>query len=211
LVESRPGQGTFVTTKVIPFVTDLSTDPQLGEGSADPESAAYLNEVGLEHREASASIPKVEVQAPPEEVSKRMRLPSGTQVVSRHQKRYIDRIPWSIQTSFYPMDFITKGADRLLRAEDIKGGTVRYLQETLGKNQIGYRDWITARRPDSTERDFFKIAHDAIMFELFRTGFDQDGIPMRVTVTAYPGDRNQFIFNVGDNLPPPQYGPADGS
>jgi hypothetical protein len=36
------------------------------------------------------------------------------------------------------------------------------------------------------------------VFENFRTGFDQTGTPMRVTVTIFPTDRNQFILNVGD-------------
>jgi len=43
------------------------------------------------------------------------------------------------------------------------------------------------------------------MFEIFRTAFDQDKVPMRVTVTVFPTDRNQFIVNVGDDLPDPQY------
>jgi DNA-binding GntR family transcriptional regulator len=30
LVETRPGQGTFVVDKIVPFVTTLSTDPRLG-------------------------------------------------------------------------------------------------------------------------------------------------------------------------------------
>ena len=33
---------------------------------------------------------------------------------------YIDDMPWALQTSFYPMDFIPKGATRLLMAEDIE-------------------------------------------------------------------------------------------
>ena len=40
---------------------------------------------------------------------------------------------------------------------------------------------------------------------MFRTGFDQTGTPLRVTVTVWPADRNQFIVNVGENLPAPQY------
>ena len=39
------------------------------------------------------------------------------------------------------------------------------------------------------------------MFEIFRTAFDQHKKPMRVTVTVFPTDRNQFIVNVGDDSP----------
>jgi GntR family transcriptional regulator len=55
---------------------------------------------------------------------------------------------------------------------------------------------------------FFGLAHDAAVFEVFRTGFDQTGTPLRVTVTVRPADRNQFIINVG-NVPDPEYSAED--
>jgi GntR family transcriptional regulator len=201
LVETRPGQGTFVTTKVDPFVTVLTHSP----GIAGDARTFYLSEVSESHRRPSITLPKVEVQTPPEMITRRLRVPSGTQLVSRHEQRFIDDLPWSLLTSFYPMEFITRGATRLLMAEDITQGAVRYLAETIGLEQIGYRDWITARRPDGNEQRFFRISHDSTVFENFRTGFDQHKKPMRVTVTVFPTDRNQFIVNVGDDLPDPRY------
>jgi GntR family transcriptional regulator len=195
LVETRPGQGTYVTTRADPFVTVLSGDPEALGGA---EGTTYLSDVKqFADRDASISIPKVEIQVPSLEVSRRLRVSPNTQVVSRHQMRYIDRIPWSLQTSFYPMDFIAKGANRLLMAENIPEGTVRYLADTIDVRQIGYRDWITTRVPDSNEQAFFRLAHDATVFEIFRTAFDQTETPLRVTVTVFPADRNQFIINVG--------------
>jgi GntR family transcriptional regulator len=203
LVETRPGQGTFVTRKVDPFVTVLTADPETGFGGG--EGATYLSQVSAQDRKPSATMPKVEVQTPPTEITARLRVPATSQVVSRHQVRYIDDVPWSLQTSFYPMEFVTRGATRLLMAEDIPEGTVRYLAGTIGLRQIGYRDWITARSPDDNEQKFFEISHDSTVFEIFRTAFDQNKDPMRVTVTIFPTDRNQFIVDVGDNLPDPQY------
>ena len=84
------------------------------------------------------------------------------------------------------MDFITRGATRLLVAEDIEEGTVRYIAESIDIRQVGYRDWITARSPDANEQTFFGLAHDATVFEIFRTAFDQTGTPLRVTVTVFP-------------------------
>ena len=203
LVETKQGQGTFVTKRIDidPFVTVLSTDPLASKGA---EGATYLSDVKSKHRKADASVPKVEIQMPPVEVARRLRLAPRTQVVSRHQMRYIDDTPWSLQTSFYPVDFITRGATRLISAEDIVEGTVHYIAEALNIKQVGYRDWITARSPDPNEQDFFGLAHDAAVFELFRTAFDQTGTPLRVTVTVFPADRNQFIINVGD-VPDPSY------
>jgi GntR family transcriptional regulator len=202
LVETRPGQGTFVTRQIDPFVTVLSGDPRKS-GSLEG-SITYLSEVNKSHRQPMVAMPRVEIQVPSNEVRRRLRVPATTQVVSRHESRFIDGIPWSLQTSFYPMDFITKGATRLLMAEDIPEGAVFYLSEAIGVNQAGYRDWITARVPDSNEQSFFGLAHDATVFEIFRTGFDQTGTPLRVTVTVCPADRNQFIVNAG-NVPDPQY------
>ena len=202
LIETRPGQGTFVTMKVDPFVTVLTADPagvSVGEGGA-----TYLSQVSAEHRRPDVTIPRVEVQTPPEVIARRLRVLMNTQVVSRHEQRYIDDVPWSMQTSFYPMEFITRGATRLLMAEDIEGGAVRYLGRALGLEQVGYRDWITVRSPDHNEQAFFGISHEATVFENFRTAFDQHKRPMRVTVTIFPTDRNQFIVNVGD-VPDPRY------
>lgn len=202
LIETRPGQGTFVTERKNPFVTVLTVDPA---GIGTGEGATYLDQVSAEHRTPRKSVPRVEVQVPSGEITRRLRVPVDTQVVSRHEQRYIDDIAWSLQTSFYPMKFVTEGAaTRLLVAQDIKEGAVRYLTETIGLEQVGYRDWITARNPDANEQAFFRITHDAAVFEIFRTAFDQYQKPMRVTVTVFPTDRNQFIVDVGE-VPGPKY------
>jgi GntR family transcriptional regulator len=208
LVETKPGQGTFVTKQIDPFVTILSTDPKTGFGGG--EGAAYLSQVNGGHRSPRQAIPKVEVQTPPDVITKRLRVESGAQVVSRHQERYIDDVPWSLQTSFYPWEFITRGATDLLMAQDIVDGTVKYLSAKVGIRQIGYRDWITVRLPDDNEQKFFGIGHDAPVFVIFRTAFDQNKNPMRLTVTVFPTDRNQFIVDVGDDLPEPQYDEETG-
>jgi GntR family transcriptional regulator len=203
LVETRPGQGTFVVRKIDPFVTTLSVDPDTGRGGG--EGATFLSEVSEQHRVPVQSTPRVEVQAPSDEVALRLRIEPGTQVISRHQQRFINNVPWSLQTSYYPMEFVTSGkAPKLLMAEGIEPGAVSYIEEVMGIKQVGYRDWITGRTPNPTEQAFFGIPHDATVFEIFRTSFDQTGKPLRVTVTVYPMDRNQFIVNVGD-LPAPQY------
>jgi GntR family transcriptional regulator len=208
LVETRPGQGTFVTRRIDPFVTVLTTDPRTGFGGGD--GATFLSQVSAEHRTPFATTPKVEVQTPPEVITRRLRVAPDAQVVSRHQERYIDDIPWSLQTSFYPMEFITKGATQLLMAQDIPEGAVNYLAGAIGVRQVSYRDWITARLPDDNEQRFFGIGHDLTVFEIFRTAFDQNQTPMRLTVTVFPTDRNQFIVNVGSDLPDPRYDEEPG-
>jgi GntR family transcriptional regulator len=35
------------------------------------------------------------------------------------------------------------------------------------------------------------------VFEIFQTGFDEQGRPIRLTVSVYPTDRNQFAVDIG--------------
>jgi GntR family transcriptional regulator len=204
LVETKPGQGTFVTRKADPFVTALVTDASAGD------TETYESEAKEKNRSASLSEVQVEIQrvnANPEIVA-RLGLPAGSQIISRHQKRYMDNTPWSMQTSFYPGDLAARGAELLRDAGDIEGGAVKYLRKTLNIQQVGYRDMITVRAPNQTEAMFFNIPADGRVgvFETFRTAFDEEGKPMRVTVTVYPTDRNQFMVDVGkvpDHTGPP--------
>ena len=48
------------------------------------------------------------------------------------------------------------------------------------------------------------------MYEIFRTAFDGNQIPMRLTTTVSPTDRNQLIFNSGA-VPPSHNAPDGGS
>ena len=100
------------------------------------------------------------------------------------------------------MDFITKGATNLLMAVDIEGGAVKYLADEIGVRQTGYRDWITGRLATEEEQAFFGIGHNAAVFVDSRVAFDQNNVPMRLTVTIFPVDRNQLVVNVGPNVPP---------
>src|SRR5271157_6443697 len=94
LVQTRPGQGTFVVGAVDPFVTTLSAPP--GSGFGGGEGATYLSQVGEQHRSPKVSSPKVEVQVPTPEIALRLRiLADEQQVVSRHQERFVDETPWS--------------------------------------------------------------------------------------------------------------------
>ena len=211
LVETRPGQGTFVRRRIVPFVTTLSAAPETGLGGG--ESDAAFSEVRERGREPSASVPVVAVQQATGNVAARLRIPAGTEVVSRHQERFIDATPWSLQTSYYPMDLISQGAVGLISAEQIPGGTVAYLRRTLGLTQVGYRDRILVRSPDDNESRFFDLPDDGRIpvVTIMRTGYraGEDGpVPYRVTYTALPADRNQLVINSGE-VPGELAAPAD--
>jgi GntR family transcriptional regulator len=202
LVETRPGQGTFVRGRTDPFVSKLTADP----GAGGLEDEIYRSEVERQGRKPDESRPRVEVQQAPPGIGQLLRLGGGTdaQVISRHQQRSIDGTPYSMQTTYYPMRFVTDHqATRLLEARDVEGGVVAYLRG-LGIDQVGWRDQFFVRPPDTNERTFFNLTDrvQVAMLDVRRTGYDRQGNPIRVTVTVYPGDRNQFEMEAG-MIPPP--------
>jgi GntR family transcriptional regulator len=198
LVETRPGQGTFVVEPIDPIVTTLSADPESGLGGG--EGVAYMSEAKAQNRTPGTSKPKVEVQEADDAVAAELRLKKGEQIVCRHQQRFIDGTAWSLQTSFYPMRLVGNGALRLLEPNDIKDGAVKYLDEQLGIKQTGYLDKITVRVPNATETAFFGLPDDGRVnvYETFRTAFDANGVAFRLTASVFPADRNIFVIKVGD-------------
>ncbi len=197
LVETRPGQGTFVVKGEDPFITPLTRKE--GEVAEGGQSASLLSKVGDSLIPSSSAV-RVEIQPAPEHVAARLSVAPDSEVVSRNEQRHIGRRPYSLQTSFYPVEFAERGAPRLMSSKPIEEGAVAYLRETLGIKQVGYRDWITVRAPNATEAEFFKVPTDGrvAMYEIFRTAFDGNGNPIRLTVTVLPADRNQLVVNVGD-------------
>jgi GntR family transcriptional regulator len=155
LVETRPGQGTFVVKKINPYITTLTAAPARGLRHDDvvigsgENNANYEAEVKAQKRQPHFTAPEVRSEKAMGAVADQLQVAEGTPLISRHQKRYIDDTPWSLQTSYYPRAFFAQGAERLMDDDDIKEGVVRYLADTLGLRQVGYRDWITMRSPDT--------------------------------------------------------------
>jgi GntR family transcriptional regulator len=196
LVETKPGQGTFVIEKINPYVNVLTAEADASAGDGD----IYRQEVSATLRHPAATPPRVEIQQAAGIVASELQLHNGAPVVSRHQQRSIDGTPWSLQTSFYPMSLVSRGAQRLIEAPDISEGVVAYLGAELGLKQVGYRDMILVRAPDGNETTFFRLPSDGrvVVFEVSRTAFDEQRKPFRLTVSVYPADRNQLAVRVGD-------------
>lgn len=196
LVDTQPGRGTTVIEKPKPFEITLTPDSETGFGGG--EGVAYYAEVQAQNRVARASPPKVEIQKAEGRIAVELGLSADAQVISRHQQRYIDETAWSLQTSYYPLDFVAAGAGRLLSADDITEGTVKYLEGALGIEQASYVDRITVRAPDANEVAFFGLpANGSVpVFQTYRTASDTKAKPFRLTVSVFPADRNEFLINV---------------
>ena len=202
LVETRPGQGTFVALKMQPFLTRLTLDPTGGS-----KDEIYRSKIQRQGQEPEETTPRVEVQPASPLVASELAVAEGTSVISRYQERSIDGTPWSLQTIFYPMEFVAGGATDLLEPDDISGGeregVLKYLEATLGVKQVGWRETIIARPPRGHERAFFGLSEkvDIAIFEFLRTSYGEDGKPIQLMLTVYPADRNQFEMEAG-RVPP---------
>lgn len=213
LIETRPGQGTFVAPRLVPFVTTLSADPQTGLGGG--EGAGAYAEITERGRTPTWSPPRVELPNAPRYIAARLRIPVGTQVITRSQFRFIDKQPWSQQTTAYLLELATReNAGSLLSPADIPGGAVEYLRG-LGIEEVGHRDRIMIRPPTEDEARFFRLADDGrvSVVSLVRTGYrevgEDDPVPYRATFTTFPADRNQFVINSG-SVPRALAKPAPG-
>jgi GntR family transcriptional regulator len=198
LVETRPGQGTFVIRRIDPVVNTI------GGGYPADGVAGRLAEVASQGRRARLSPLQLEIQAITNSspVGARLRLAEGTQVISRHQRRFIDDTPWSMQTDFYPMELASRGAGRLLVPEDIHDGALAYINETLGTKMETWRVWLSARLPYDYETQFFELpAANIALAEMHQVYYDQSGTPFCFTATSYPADRNSFRITAG-KVPP---------
>ncbi len=212
LVNTLHGKGTFVAEQVSPIVTTLTTDPETGRGGG--EGLVYTAEVAASGRKATTGGLRVEVQQASPAVADTLRIPTGAGVISRHEQRFVDERPWSLQTSFYPRS-LAELAPRLQDPASVEEGTVAYLRD-CGVEQAGYRDAIEARSPNPMETAFFDLPSDGRIqvIEIFRVAFDQHKNRVRLTVTVYRADRNRFIINVGsvpvnESLSPSNHAPGD--
>lgn len=230
LVETKAGQGTFVSQLIEPIVTTLSEDPETGMAGGEGKAAfaeiikqrqrkrqareksehdgpgdqlAEPEPKELPEGEPRASVPTIEVKFAPDYVAERLRIEPGAEVLLRHQEFYIGRTPWSLQTTFYPMQLVERGAPALMRARDIEEGAVVYLNKAVGLVQCGYRVRILVRPPNETEARFFRLPEDGRVpvVSLIRTGYEDTEeygpFPFRATFTVLPADRHQFVINSG--------------
>jgi GntR family transcriptional regulator len=216
LVVTRPGQGTFVRKQPEPFVTTLSADRDPERGMAGGEGAAAFAEIrerlrhkhegqgqGPPEEEPRALKPTVEVKGAPDYVAERLRIEADDEVIVRHQEFYVGTTAWSLQTTFYPMVLVERGATDLLRPQDFASGTVEYLRERLGLDVCGSRLRVLVRAPNEGEARFFGLPDDGriSVVSLIRTGYEnrpaEGPYPFRVTFTILPADRNQFVINEG--------------
>jgi DNA-binding GntR family transcriptional regulator len=210
LVERRPGQGTFVMEKTDLFATRLYLGTVAYDQTEDP---VFIDEVSAAGREPRLSRLRVEVQNGSPRGEAELWLGESGRIITRQQQRFVDDTPWALKTTTYPFELVERGATRLLEVEDVREGELRYLTDTIGVRQAGWRDIIAVRQLDAAEAEFFALTADAAVpvFDVRRTSYDENGTPFRLARMVYPADRHAFVLSPtadGLGITEPQGGPG---
>src|SRR5258708_11926606 len=95
LVETRPGQGTFVVEKIDPFITTLTAELETGLGG---EGAAYASEGTARSRRPTVTVPRGEIQQAAGVIARELRLAGGPTGGNRPQPRPHDRYTHAMPT-----------------------------------------------------------------------------------------------------------------
>jgi GntR family transcriptional regulator len=138
-------------------------------------------------------------------VAERLLVAARTQVVHRYQEFWVDQTPWSIQTTFYPLDLVDRGARDLMKATDFDDGELAYIAESTKPPlaRCGYRVRIMFRKPTADEAMFFQLPKgDSVhVVSVVRTAYEdlpgRGPYPFRANFSVFPGDRHQFVMNSG--------------
>ncbi|MFF5265326.1 GntR family transcriptional regulator [Actinomadura viridis] len=135
---------------------------------------------------------KVTIEAPPATVSLALELDTDALAVRRTRIRYVDGIPYQLSTSWFPED-LARGT-LLMEARDVAvpGGILRQ----IGCPQVSVRDEITIRMPTTAEADQLDIPSGTPVGEHRRTGYGEDGQPVRHMITVFPGDKHFLVYEL---------------
>ncbi|PSK83060.1 GntR family transcriptional regulator [Murinocardiopsis flavida] len=150
--------------------------------------SAQVQSQGREPREQVA----VSIIQPPKEISDRLQLDPEVYVVLRQRQRLADGVLYQLSSSYFPQDIVEGTQLMAPMSVSAPGGVLA----ASGHRQLRYIDEIRCRMPDPDEARAFGIPGGTPVFRHMRTGYGEEGRPLRVMVTVTPGDRHVLIYEV---------------
>jgi len=129
------------------------------------------------------------------ELAERLDVEEGSAAAVRRCIRFVNDQPNSIQDSYHPK-WLTDAVPELLSPKDIAIGTNRLLAER-GYELVAFEDDWQARMPTPEEATLLGTLPGTAVATCTATEFTIDR-PIRVTITAFIGDRNIIRYTRGD-------------
>ncbi|MET8146356.1 GntR family transcriptional regulator [Sphaerisporangium sp. NPDC005288] len=135
---------------------------------------------------------RVTIEAPPADVCMALELADGEMAVRRARIRYVDNVPYQLSTSWFPENLARDTV--LMQQADVAvpGGILRH----IGSPQVAIRDRIIIRMPSPAEADQLDIPNGTPVGEHQRTGYGEDGQPVRYMVTVFAGDKHFLVYEL---------------
>ena len=177
--------------KFMPIDHHPMTNERLDQRERDRDS--YVAEVMKNGREPTTSF-SMRIEGADQEIANYLKIDADELVCIRDVTRYVDDEPWSVQTSYYPMDIAEPSG--LVTPHDIAQGTVRAMADA-GFIEAGYVDTITARMSTPEEARRLDVGAGTPLLVHSRTAGTGER-PTRVTRTLLPTDRNRLVYKIDD-------------
>lgn len=127
------------------------------------------------------------------QVAKWLDLEPGEPVVVRHRIRYVDGEAYQIADSYYPHAIV---AGTPIEAPDDVLPGVYHVFEKLGRPWVVTRDRVRARAPSYDEAQTLHIPRGVQVAEVSRRSYDEEGIPLRLTIFILPQDRHEIEYEM---------------
>ncbi|MGW3388312.1 UTRA domain-containing protein [Streptomyces cinereoruber] len=173
----------WISTSV-PYLT-----PQNGEGPSD----AWAAEAAARGGAGSQRIVHAGETPAPGAVAALLGVADRAPVVVRRRVIEFDGEPCELTDTYYPVD-IARGT-RLAEALKIRGGAVALLAE-LGHVGVRVREDVTARMPDTGEREALRMGHDEPVLRVARVTLDSRDRPVQVDMMTMPAHRQRLHYEI---------------
>lgn len=191
LVTSEWGKGVFVREKRI--LIRLGNDrysPKYREGGLSP----FLIECAKQGKVGRFEVLSVERMKPPEDVARRLNVPSKTKSVLRRENIFwADSDPVYRVTTLVPWS-IAQGTG-LLKEEVPHQYGIHGVLEDRGHVMTRIEDDISARMPTAEEIGYLNLPPGVPVLDVLHTSLDQDGKPYELTRFVMRADMNGLVYN----------------
>lgn len=175
LLYRRPGQGTFIASRLIPRT--------LGAPLSFTES---MRRRGL--RASSRLLAADRVPPSPQEVAA-LRLPGADRpVVVVERVRLGDGVPMAIERAVLAPDLAP------VLAADLEGGSLHAAMEALGRVPSRSQARVSARAATARERRLLGQGSSGVVLCEAKVISDQQGVPLEQTETCYAAER--YVFDL---------------
>ncbi|MEQ7125402.1 GntR family transcriptional regulator [Actinopolymorpha sp. B11F2] len=190
LVNVMQGRGYLVREREA-LIYDLT-----GSESPDRRNSA-THDIWITDVEAQGRTPGMRLDVlrvvPSADIAACLELDGDQAVVLRRRVRLVDEQPYSISSAYWPLSIA--GGTPIEQPHDMQPGPLAWLAER-GRRQVRVHGKIAGRMPTSDETDTLRLPAGAPVFEHTRTGYDQDGVPLRTTVDVLPTDRFVITYDL---------------